>query len=269
MNNLIKEPNWNLGIVGGMAIGNDFYGDGSSYDFDYVEKEVFNNIASGSTVIIISSATSDGIKRNLQNEYSKVLLTKLRQHGYNSLLLKSIEFKNKKKVQNLLKNAALIIELGGNTLAMVGYWKATGFSDILKKSIKLGVKYIGISAGAIALFSKGLSDSFITEGLTSDYYFVDGINYFQDVLLVPHYSSKKDKIIVNCLNEETVTPVICIPNGITLLIDEVHKVYKFIEQPNREKIYGKDMPCVFINSNKIIFNTNQIGLLNELLKRDC
>lgn len=38
------KPNWNIGIVGGMSIGKNFYGDGLDYDFEYLEKEMFSDI---------------------------------------------------------------------------------------------------------------------------------------------------------------------------------------------------------------------------------
>ncbi|MBQ7140465.1 MAG: Type 1 glutamine amidotransferase-like domain-containing protein [Bacilli bacterium] len=266
MDKIDNKPNWNIGIVGGMSIGKDFYGDGSDYDFEYLEKEMFVDIEKGSTILVIASATNDGPNRNQQEEYTEVLRKKLTENGYNCIFLKSSEFSNKERIKELLQSSAVAIELGGNTLAMVGYWNATGFSKSLIEAINNGMKYIGISAGAIALFSKGLSDSYISEGLSNDYYFVDGIGYFQNTLLVPHYSSRKNDKIMQMIIEEPDKPIINIPNGVTLLIDEQNGLYKFIEQPNRNIVYDNETPSVIFPAlGKRDFQIQKIGLLNEII----
>lgn len=270
MNKIYNNTNWNIGIVGGMSIGKDFYGDGSDYDFEYLENEMFKNIKKGSNIIVIASATNDGENKNKQEEYSEIIRKKLIKHGYNCTLLKSNDFFNKDKVKEILQNTEVIIELGGNTLAMVNYWNVTGFSNLLIKVLHDNTKYIGISAGAIALFDKGLSDAFITEGLSDNYYFVEGIKYFQNTLLVPHYSASKNEKIREMITNEPDKVIICIPNGVSLIIDEQNRLYKFLEQPNRQIVYDNEDPFIIysLSNNKIekrIFEINQIGTLDEII----
>lgn len=270
MNKIYNDVNWNIGIVGGMSIGKDFYGDGSNYDFEYLENEMFKDIKKGSNIIVIASATNDGINKNKQEEYTEVIRKKLTEHGYNCTLLKSIDFSNEDTIKNILQNSDAVIELGGNTLAMVNYWNVTGFSKLLTEAIRSGIKYIGISAGAIALFEKGLSDAYISEGLSDSYYFVDGINYFENTLLVPHYSTLKNGKIMEMIKKEPDKVIIGIPNGISLIIDEQNGVYKFLEQPNRQVVYGDEPPFVLhlSSSNQLEkrnFEINKVGSLDEII----
>ena len=51
--------------------------------------------------------------------------------------------------------ADIIYEAGGNTVAMIGLWRKTGFDDVLKDAWTAGKVMCGISAGAICWFALG------------------------------------------------------------------------------------------------------------------
>lgn len=58
----------------------------------------------------------------------------------------------------LLKSDAIIVG-GGNTLNMLGIWKAQGIDTILRKALKNGIILAGGSAGSVCWFQNGISDS--------------------------------------------------------------------------------------------------------------
>ncbi len=61
--------------------------------------------------------------------------------------------------EDILLNSDAIVVGGGNTLNMLGIWKAQGIDTILKKALKKGTVLAGGSAGSICWFQNGISDS--------------------------------------------------------------------------------------------------------------
>lgn len=61
--------------------------------------------------------------------------------------------------ESILLNSDAIVVGGGNTLNMLGIWKAQGIDTILKKALKKGTVIAGGSAGSICWFQNGVSDS--------------------------------------------------------------------------------------------------------------
>jgi|GEM_PF-294070 len=61
--------------------------------------------------------------------------------------------------EEILLNSDAIVVGGGNTLNMVGIWKAQGIDNILEKALKNGITLAGGSAGSICWFQSGISDS--------------------------------------------------------------------------------------------------------------
>ncbi len=61
--------------------------------------------------------------------------------------------------EDILLNSDAIVVGGGNTLNMLGIWKAQGIDIILEKALKNGIILSGGSAGSICWFQNGISDS--------------------------------------------------------------------------------------------------------------
>ena len=61
--------------------------------------------------------------------------------------------------ENTLLEMDAIVVGGGNTLNMIGIWKAQGIDSILEKAYKKGIILAGGSAGSICWFQEGVSDS--------------------------------------------------------------------------------------------------------------
>lgn len=90
--------------------------------------------------------------------------------------------------------ADAVFVAGGNTLRMMEFWAQHGIDSALKAAIKQGKVVSGGSAGAIALFNTGHSDSMsyeVTEGEPWDYMFVEGLGEI-DAGMCPHYDGKRE-----------------------------------------------------------------------------
>jgi len=80
-----------------------------------------------------------------------------------------------------------IIVGGGNTLNMLGIWKAQGIDTVLKKAYDKGIVLSGGSAGSLCWFSSGYSDSRPKE-LT----IIQGLG-FLNFSHSPHYNSQPER----------------------------------------------------------------------------
>ena len=64
-----------------------------------------------------------------------------------------------KTFEEILEDMDAIVVGGGNTLNMMGIWKAQGIDSILRKALDKGIILAGGSAGSICWFQNGVSDS--------------------------------------------------------------------------------------------------------------
>jgi len=64
-----------------------------------------------------------------------------------------------KTFEEILYDMDAIVVGGGNTLNMMGIWKAQGIDSILRKALDKGIILAGGSAGSICWFQNGISDS--------------------------------------------------------------------------------------------------------------
>ncbi|MBN2595456.1 MAG: peptidase E [Marinifilaceae bacterium] len=94
--------------------------------------------------------------------------------------------KNKSFEDQLLGKDAIVVG-GGNTLNMLGIWKAQGIDTILHKALEKGIILSGGSAGSICWFQSGISDSRPTHLSV-----IDGLS-FLPFSNCPHYSDSIKK----------------------------------------------------------------------------
>ena len=94
---------------------------------------------------------------------------------------------NNKSFEDILMHSDAIVVGGGNTLNMLGIWKAQGIDHILKKALDKGIILAGGSAGAICWFINGISDSRPVQ-LSC----VDGLNLLP-YSTCPHYDQNERK----------------------------------------------------------------------------
>jgi dipeptidase E len=88
--------------------------------------------------------------------------------------------------QNLLSVDAIVVG-GGNTLNMIGIWKAQGIDTILLKAYKKGIVLAGGSAGSLCWFKCGISDS-----RPQKLSVVDCLGFI-NASHCPHFSSEADR----------------------------------------------------------------------------
>ncbi len=95
--------------------------------------------------------------------------------------------KNNKSFEDILLNMDAIIVGGGNTLNMLGIWKAQGIDTLLNKALNKGIILAGGSAGSICWFKTGISDS-----RPVNISVINGLS-FLPYSNCPHYSQTKRK----------------------------------------------------------------------------
>ncbi|PKQ61968.1 hypothetical protein BZG02_13590 [Labilibaculum filiforme] len=112
-----------------------------------------------------------------------------KQLGLTPYILKVWVASNKenKSFEDILLNMDAIVVGGGNTLNMLGIWKAQGIDTLLQKALKKGIILAGGSAGSLCWFQSGISDSRPVKLSV-----IDGMS-FLPFSHCPHYSDKLKK----------------------------------------------------------------------------
>lgn len=64
-----------------------------------------------------------------------------------------------KTFEEIILSSDAVVVGGGNTLDMMGIWKAQGIDTVLKKAYKRGIIMSGGSAGSLCWFKEGITDS--------------------------------------------------------------------------------------------------------------
>lgn len=106
-------------------------------------------------VLFVPTASNDAIGywETFQNVYQEKLHCKV-----DVLFLFREKFTHK-QIEEKIFSADIIYVGGGNTLRMLRVWKKYGVDCVFRKAYKKGVILTGLSAGAIAWFRYGVSDS--------------------------------------------------------------------------------------------------------------
>ncbi len=95
-------------------------------------------------------------------------------------------------IRDRMARADIIYVGEGNTLRMMKTWRRYGVDRALRAAMKRGAVLSGASAGSIAWFSWGNSDSLKSEGNPTKLTRVRGLG-FVDALLCPHYDAEKHR----------------------------------------------------------------------------
>ncbi|RXQ90391.1 peptidase E [Ancylomarina salipaludis] len=99
--------------------------------------------------------------------------------------------KDNKSFEDILLNMDAIVVGGGNTLNMLGIWRAQGIDTLLQKALNKGIILSGGSAGSLCWFDSGISDS-----RPVNLSVINGMS-FLPFSHCPHYSDKRKKEIYN------------------------------------------------------------------------
>ncbi len=133
-----------------------------------------------------ASAGCDEYCAAIYKQFSKKLGCKV-----DVLLLVNTDPERKAIIEKMEK--ADIIYVGeGNTLKMMKYWQQYGVDQFFRKAMRRGAVMCGSSAGSIAWFANGNSDSLKSDENPEKLIKVTGLGFI-DALICPHYDTEKHR----------------------------------------------------------------------------
>ena len=159
--------------------------------------------------------------------------------------------------EDILLNVDAIVVGGGNTLNMLGIWKAQGIDTILEKALKKGVILAGGSAGSICWFQNGISDS-----RPVSLSIVNGLG-FLPYSNCPHYSQEERKELYHqmILKQQIHSGYATDENAGILF--ENGKAAEFVSQSDKHNSYFVSIEKGVVRSekieSKILVNKNAIS----------
>lgn len=167
---------------------------------------------------------------------------------------------NNKSFQDILLNSDAIVVGGGNTLNMMGIWKAQGIDSILRKALDKGIILAGGSAGAICWFENGISDSRPVKLST-----VDGLSLLP-YSTCPHYSRHERKELYHkMIKEQKMQPGYACDEKAGILFKN-GKAVDFVSQSDRHNSFYVYMDKGEVKSGKI---KSRILLKENALLKDA
>lgn len=123
---------------------------------------------------------------------------------------------SKKQIEDKILSGDIIYVGGGNTLRMLRIWKKYGVDKLLRKAYEKGVILSGLSAGAIAWFRYGSSDSrrFMKNGKQMESFMRVSALGFLPFTVSPHHVREKK------LRDPGIKEVMQRTPGIALALDD-------------------------------------------------
>lgn len=134
---------------------------------------------------------------------------------------------NNQSFEDILLDSDAIVVGGGNTLNMLGIWKAQGMDIILKKALEKGIILAGGSAGSICWFQSGISDSRPVHLSV-----VDGLG-FLPFSNCPHYSQEGRKELYHQMILERKMPSGYATDDLAGILFKNGKAIEFVSQSDR------------------------------------
>lgn len=179
--------------------------------------------------------------------------------------------KENKSFEDILLNMDAIVVGGGNTLNMLGIWKAQGIDKILKKALQKGIILSGGSAGSICWFKTGISDS-----RPINLSVINGLS-FLPFSNCPHYSdnSKKELYHEQIKNKKITSGYACdersgilFRNGKyveTISLNDINNSY-YVSLKNG-KISALKLPArILVNKGALDVSDYKTILINKAVK---
>ena len=151
--------------------------------------------------------------------------------------------RSKKEISEKILGADIIYVGGGNTLMMMTLWRKLGVDKMLQHAYRKGIVLCGISAGAICWCAYGNSDSRQFKNSKAPLIKVRGLGFI-DVLLCPHYHSKKyDKgrrDSLKVMMQKTSVVALAIDDFCAVaFIDDQYKILRSKQNASAYKVYWK------------------------------
>lgn len=134
-----------------------------------------------------------GLASSFSDSYYDIIKKIYKNLGCNPAYLKKKNIINNPDIVKDKISAADIIYIGGgDSIKLINEIKENKIDILLKEAYEKGTVIAGISAGAILLSKAGFSDSLILRGESTNYTFIEGLN-FNDLNICPHYSENEQK----------------------------------------------------------------------------
>lgn len=126
------------------------------------------------------------------------------------------ERRSKKQIEEKVLSADIIYVGGGNTIRMLRIWKKYGVDKLLRRAYEKGVILSGLSAGAIAWFRYGSSDSrrFMKNGKQAESFMRVSALGFLPLTISPHHIREKK------LRDPGIKEMMLRTSGVALALDD-------------------------------------------------
>jgi dipeptidase E len=170
--------------------------------------------------------------------------------------------RTKKQIEEKILSADIVYVGGGNTLRMLRIWKKCGVDKLLRKAYEKGIILSGLSAGAIAWFRYGSSDSrrFMKNGKQTESFMRVSALGFLPFTVSPHHIREKK------LRDPGIKEMMLRTPGVALALDDNSAI---LIQNDRFEILrskpGAKIKKVFKRNGKIESKPlKDSGMLEEL-----
>lgn len=146
----------------------------------------------------------------------------------------------RKSIEERMEKADIIYVGEGNTLKMMRYWRKYGVDDAIRKAMRCGAVLCGSSAGSIAWFTYGNSDSLKSDKNPNKLVRVRGLGFVK-ALICPHYDKENSrKASLKEMMKTTSGVAIALDECCALVIvDDAYRVLSSIKGRKAYRVYWK------------------------------
>ena len=199
-----------LVLIGG---GDNGHGN-SKYETKEIDEEIVKMTGKDKPIFLFI-----GLASNFSDSYYDIMKSIYRDLGCETLYLKKKNIINNPNiVKDKISRADIIYMCGGDTTKLVSTIKEYEIDTLLLAALDRGCVLSGISAGAIALAKKGLSDYQILGGISDKYAFTEGLGII-DLTICPHGNSNERISDLKDLLKNTDEKALILDNGTALRIE--------------------------------------------------
>ena len=214
-------------LIGGGDIGRG----NTSYQTEIIDKEIVNMTNKKCPVFLfigLASSHADSYYDTIKKIYKNL--------GCETKYLKKSNLLNNPEiVKDKILSSDIIYIGGGDSIKLIEKIKEYNINPLLKEAYEKGTILVGISAGAIALSDKGISDSKIIRKESDKHILLDGLGYVT-INICPHYHKNVSKTdaVKNICQQEQIEIIGLEDNTALKIIDGEMNI---IKNSNENKIY--------------------------------
>lgn len=186
-----------------------------------------------------------GLASSFSDSYYDVMKEIYKKLGCKTTYLKKSNIINNPDiVEKKISEADIIYMSGGDTTKLINKLKEYHIDKLLFKAAERGCVLSGISAGAIAISKSGLSDYQITQNISNNYTFTEGLGIL-DIDICPHADDIKRQEDLKTSLKNTKKKVLALENGTALKVeDEKFEIVKGIPNAKARLMYWENKTWV-------------------------